>query len=92
MTPEAAETIAIEAVAWLIGNEDLRDIFLGATGTNQDDVRNRLLESDFQISVLDFLCNDDAWVISFCDEHGFAYTDPLTARQNLPGGAEVNWT
>ncbi len=92
MTPEAAETIAIEAVAWLIGNEDLRDIFLGATGTNQDDLRNRLLESDFQISVLDFLCNDDAWVISFCDEHGLAYTDPLTARQNLPGGAEVNWT
>jgi len=92
MNVERAETIALKAVAWLMGNEDLRGVFLGATGTSEMDLRSRLNEDAFLVSILDFLMNDDAWVTAFCDEHGFDYMDPMMARQSLPGGAEVNWT
>lgn len=92
MTPENAQTIAIKALTWIVAQDDLRDVFMGASGVGQDDLRTRLTDPEFQISVLDFLCNDDQWVIGFCDTEGLVYTDPMMARQALPGGAQVNWT
>jgi hypothetical protein len=49
-------------------------------------------EAEFQVAVLDFLLQDDAWVIAFCDGEGHPYTAPQAARQALPGGAETYWT
>ena len=92
MTPERAETIAIQALGWLAGQEDLFGVFLGSTGTSLTDVKTRAAEPEFLGSVLDFLLMDDAWVRSFCDEAGLAYDLPFQARQHLPGGGEVHWT
>ncbi len=89
---DRAQTIALQAVAWLMETDDLRDVFLGATGTSEGDLRTRLSEDAFLVSVLEFLCNDDAWVVGFCDAHQLDYTAPMEAKQSLPGGAEVNWT
>lgn len=87
-----AETLALKALAWLVGEEALLGAFLAASGTSPDDLRQRAGEPDFLISVLDFLLMDDATVIRFCDAAGYAYTDPLAARHALPGGAETHWT
>lgn len=90
--PEFAETLALNALAWLVGNDELLPVFLGATGTLAGDLRDRAAEPDFLVSMLDFLLMDDAWIVAFCDAAGYAYTDPLAARQALPGGAERHWT
>lgn len=92
MTPERAEVIALQALSWLVGNDDLRDVFLGATGGAADDLRTQAAEPAFQASVLDFLTMDDAWVIAFCDLHELKYEDPLMARYALPGAEAVHWT
>jgi len=92
MEQESAETIALKALGWLIANEELLPIFLGATGTSAEDIRARAGAPDFMISVLDFLTMDDTWVVSFCDAERLSYEAPLRARQALPGGADVNWT
>lgn len=92
MTPEAAETLAIQALGWVAAHPDLGPMFMGATGASGDDMRARADDPEFLISLLDFVMMDDAWVIEFCDAHGFAYTDPMMARQALPGGAETHWT
>jgi hypothetical protein len=92
MTPDRAETIALQALAWLIGNDDLRDVFMGATGAAPDDLRDRVGDPAFLAAVLSFLTNDDAWVIAFCDGVGLAYDQPLRARHALPGQGEVHWT
>lgn len=92
MKQETAETIALQALAFLIGDEELRDVFMGATGTGAEDIRARAGEAEFLISVLDFLMMDDAWVIRFCDSCGLEYTSPQSARQALPGGAQMHWT
>ena len=92
MSPENAETIAIRALGWLAGNEDLLGTFMGASGTSADDFLTRAKEPEFLVSVLDFLTMDDAWVIEFCDHAGLAYDRPMRARQALPGGQEVSWT
>ncbi len=92
MSPEAAQTIALQALGWLAGNDDLGPIFLGATGGSADDMRSRALDPDFQASVLEFLTMDDDWVIAFCDTVGLAYDQPLMARYALPGAEQVHWT
>lgn len=89
---EAAETLALQALGWLIGNDDLRDVFLGASGASEADLRARASDPEFLASVLDFLVMDDAWVVAFCDGHGLPYDAPMRARAALPGGAAVHWT
>jgi hypothetical protein len=92
MSPEAAETLALEALAWLAGNDDLWPVFLGATGAAAGDLRDRAADPAFLAAVLDFLTMDDAWVIAFCDAAGRPYDAPLAARGALPGGALPHWT
>lgn len=92
MSPELAETIALQALAWLVGNDDLCPTFLGATGSSVDDLRARATDTAFQASVLEFVTMDDAWVVAFCDTVNIAYDQPLMARYALPGAEAVHWT
>ncbi|MBC7142528.1 MAG: DUF3572 domain-containing protein [Rhodobacteraceae bacterium] len=89
---ESADTVALKALGWLVGQEDLLPVFLGATGTAPDELKRRASEPDFLISVLDFVLMDDAWVIAFCDAEGLGYTVPKAARHAFPGGEEAHWT
>ena len=87
-----AETFALEALAWLLANDDLLPVFMGATGAAGDDLRAGADDPAFLGSVLDFLMMDDAWVVAFCDAAGAAYDRPMAARAALPGGEQVHWT
>lgn len=92
MKQESAEAIALKALTWLVGNEEVLSVFLGATGTSIGDMRERAGDADFLGSVLEFLTMDDAWVREFCDAESISYEKPMQARQTLPGGASVHWT
>ena len=95
MTPlsrDSAEVVALEALGWLAGNEDLVGVFLGSTGSSATELRERAGDPDFLASVLDFLLMDDAWIEAFCIDKDYQTDFPLRARAALPGGAEVNWT
>lgn len=95
MTPlsrDSAELLAIEALSWLVGNDELLPVFLGATGASEADLRQRAKDPEFLASVLDFLLMDDAWIAEFCQSADYSYEFPMRARAALPGGAHVNWT
>lgn len=92
MMQEDGVMVALQAVGWLAGTEDLLEIFMGATGASADDFRTRTEDPDFLVSVMDFLLLDDSWVQRFCEENGMAPDLPMLARQVLPGGAAPNWT
>lgn len=89
---ESAETIALQALGWLAGNEDLMPVFLGATGASVNELANSANDPAFLGSVLDFLVMDDAWVMAFCDAMNLPYEAPMQARRALPGGEQINWT
>ncbi|WP_246831371.1 DUF3572 domain-containing protein [Pseudotabrizicola formosa] len=89
---ESAETLALQALAWLAGHEDLLPVFLGSTGISADTLRSRATEPEFLGSVLDFLLTDDAWIMAFCDATGLRYDAPMRARAALPGGEALHWT
>lgn len=92
MSPDRAETIALQAVGWLIADDDLRPKFLAATGASPDDLRGRIGDPVFLAAVLSFVTSDDSTVRAFCDAAGLAYDQPLRARHALPGQGEVHWT
>ncbi|SNT28869.1 DUF3572 domain-containing protein [Antarctobacter heliothermus] len=92
LSREAAETVGLQAVAWMAGNDELLPVFLGATGASEADFRDGLQDPTFQGSVLDFLLMDDAWVMAFCAELGLKPEEPMAARMLLPGGEMVHWT
>ena len=92
MQRETAETVAMRALGWLAGNDELLPVFLGSTGASLDDLRAGAGDPVFLGSVLDFVMMEDAWVTAFCDAAGLPYDAPMRARAALPGGGQVHWT
>lgn len=89
---ESAETVALQALGWLVARDDLLPLFLDASGCDLSDLRARALEPEFLSSVADFILSDDAWVIAFSQESGIPFDALARARAALPGGDLPNWT
>jgi len=82
MTPKRAEEIAILALEWIAGDADLTAAFLGQSGASVDDLRTGA----------DAMLMDDRATEAFVIAENLAPTDPMMARQFLPGGDLPNWT
>jgi len=87
-----AEVLALQALGWLAGHENLLPVFLGASGLGAEDLRSRAEDPDVLAAVLDFLLMDDAWVVAFCTDAGEPFETLQAARAALPGGEVVHWT
>jgi hypothetical protein len=92
MKQELAETTAIRALGWLVGDEALLDVFLGQSGASPDDLRRGATDPAFLASVLDFILMDDAWVVDCAMAIGLQPAQIVEIRQGLPGGDLPNWT
>lgn len=92
LSRESAEIVGLKALSWMVGNEDLLPVFLGATGASEADVRAGASDPAFLGALLDFIMLDDQWVRAFCDVTALGYDQPMYARIALPGGEQVHWT
>jgi hypothetical protein len=66
MTPEKAEILALEALAWLAGRHDDITRFLVVSGLETADLRRAAGERDFLVSLLDFLLANEVLLLDFC--------------------------
>ena len=92
MDREIAETKALEVLTWVLSEDDLIQVFMGATGASQNDLRSNTLSHELLLSILDFVLMDDRWVIS-CSK--FLNIDPSQIqliRMSLDGGQDMTWT
>lgn len=92
MDKEIAETRALEVLTWVLSKDDLIQVFMGATGASQDDMRSNTLSHEFLISILDFVLMNDSWVISCSEYLSIEPSQIQIIRLSLDGGQEVNWT
>ncbi|ALI54861.1 DUF3572 domain-containing protein [Celeribacter marinus] len=92
MKQDSAEALALNILAWLVGDDDLLPTFLGSTGMDGAELRARAGEAEVLSAVLDFLMMNDEWVNRWADETQGDPMGVMRARQALPGGEQVNWT
>lgn len=85
MTPQLAESIAIQALGHLAGEVERIAPFLDSAGVTLDSLRQLAGEPAFLAAVLDYLCANESELLAFCANTA---TDPAhidNARQCLAG-------
>lgn len=92
MTPDQAETLALQALAHLVSDPDLLGAFMAATGADPAALRVGALDPAFLGAVLDFLLQEDARVLAFAAAADVPPALPAQARAALPGGQAWHWT
>ena len=91
MTPDRAETIALQALAWIASDEELLPQLSGATGASLGDAKERMQDPAFLAGILEFLTMEDRWIQRFCDDHDLPYDAPMRALMALPGQQRDEW-
>lgn len=92
MTKEQAETLALQALSYIIGNTTLCVRFLDLTGLQPSDFNTRMTDSDFLGAILDFLLGHEPDLIEFCAGLSIDPQNPARASALLSGPASHHWS
>ena len=86
MSPEQAETIALQALSFVAKNNELLSHFLKNSGLTPQDLKKRFREPDLLGGVLDAILADDTVLLDFCKATSLSPETIIRARHALPGG------
>lgn len=89
---EVAQTLAVQALSWILDDEDRLFPFLNQSGLAPDEIKNSLSDPQFLGGVIDFVLQNDAWVVECASALDIAPEDMMRLRQSLPGNEEYHWT
>lgn len=81
---EDAQAVALQAVAFIAGDEELLPRFVALTGCGADDIRSRIADDAFLGGVLDFILSDEPTLLAFAEATGLSPETPMAARARLP--------
>src|SRR3954464_14664394 len=85
---EAAEALAVAALAFLASEPEHLGDFLAATGVGPDDIRNASRDPNFLAGVLDHFSGNEPLLIAFAQQQGIDPTEVERARAELGGAWE----
>ena len=80
------ETLGLQALAFLIGDEDRRQRFLGLTGIAPESLRSLAADPAGLGAVLDYLLGWEPLLLEFAAAHDLPPESVAAARRKLPGG------
>ncbi len=89
MDKEQAETIALQALAFIAKDDELLAQFLAFSGLSPQDLKSRFRDPDFLGGVLDMILGDDAVLLDFCNAVSLSPDTLVKARRTLPGGHDT---
>ena len=82
---QAAETLAVAALAFLASEPEHLGGFLAATGVGPDQIRNVARDPSFLSGVLDHISGNEPLLIAFAQHQGIDPTEVERARATLGG-------
>ncbi len=85
MTPESAETIALQALVHLTQSPDDLGRFLASSGLGPTELKARAHEPELLSAVLDFMLTNEALLVTFCEADSMRAKDVHLARHLLGG-------
>ncbi len=89
---EAAETLALQALGWLLAQPEELGGFLSASGAAPGDLAHLARDPVFLAALVDYLLETDDRVLACTKDLGLPATALGEARQGLPGGRDPLWT
>jgi hypothetical protein len=89
---EAAETLALQALGWLLSQPEELGGFLSASGAAPGDLAQLARDPVFLAALVDYLLETDDRVLACTKDLGLPATALGEARQGLPGGRDPHWT
>jgi hypothetical protein len=82
---EYAETMALKAVQFILTNDKIKENLLTATGILPSDFQKSIKDQEFLAGILDFLLENEEYLIEFCSQFTIKPEEPAKVRQLLPG-------
>jgi Protein of unknown function (DUF3572) len=82
---QVAETVAIQALAFLAQEPTRLGRFLAETGLGPETIRSAAQDPSFLVAVLDFILNDEGLVDDFCSAQALKPRQLIAAREALGG-------
>jgi hypothetical protein len=82
-TRQAAEMLAIQALAFIAENPQRLGRFLDITGIPPEQIRSAAREAGFLAGVLEHMLGDESLLIAFADSAGFDPAEVARARSAL---------
>ena len=92
MQTEEAEILALKALTYLAGMDEMMDRFAALSGMEPGDILERAQDPEMLAGVLEFFLFDEALLTAFCEAHEINPEYPAQARAALPGGDLPHWT
>ena len=89
---DAAETLALQALGWLLSQPEELGGFLSASGAAPQDLAQLARDPVFLAALVDYLLETDDRVLACTKDLGLPATALGEARQGLPGGRDPHWT
>ncbi|HTY68556.1 MAG TPA: DUF3572 family protein [Alphaproteobacteria bacterium] len=86
VSQEAAQALALTALAFLLEDPDRAARFCGASGLAGADLATQLSDAAFLGGVLDFVLEDEALLAELAAAAGLPPETVIGARRRLPGG------
>jgi hypothetical protein len=87
-TRESAETLGIQALAFIAEDDDRLSQFLGLTGIEAGDIRSAAREPGFLAGVLEHMLGNESLLVAFADSAGIDPAEIARARAALGGTTE----
>jgi len=88
MDREQAENIAISALAYIAGSEELLPRFLGISGISAPEIRQAARSPGFLAGVLQFILAHEPTLLDFCSAADLRPNMVSAAARSLPFGDE----
>ncbi len=85
-TREAAETLAIQALAFIAEEPERLGAFLAASGIGPDAIRDAARAPGFLAGVIGHMLGDESLLLAFADSAGLDPASIARARRALGGG------
>lgn len=85
LSPDTAEHIALQALAFLASDADRLERFVDVTGLRPETLRRAAAQPEFLIGVLDHIASDESLLLSFAETTSLDPMTIATAREVLGG-------
>lgn len=91
MQTEQAETIALDALRFIVADEPTFSALQAQTGMGPEDLRIGASDPQVLGALLDFILDNDKRTVAFCEACQLEPELPMRARTALPGATTGIW-